>query len=87
MSYLKVKNPETVDVKTGYKGEYYTILAGEVKSLPEDLAQRFVEVYPFLEFAGDGARDIPEVKVQLKEEGEEVKEVEVKEVVKKTVKK
>lgn len=84
MSYLKVNNPENVDVQTGYKGDYYTILAGETKSFPEDLAQRFVEVYPFLKFAGEEARDIPEVKVQLKEEGEATKEVEKpKKVVKK----
>jgi hypothetical protein len=77
MSYLTVHNPEKVDVKTGFKGQYYDIPAGEKKSFPEDLANWFLETYPFLSI-------VPETKSPILEK--ETKP-EVEEKVKKVVKK
>lgn len=68
MSYLKVFNPIDKDVKTGYKGEYFTVKAKGTETFPVDLANRFVEIYPFMEF-------VTEEKVTPKKVEEEVKEV------------
>lgn len=62
MSYLKIKNPTDLEIKTGYLGEYYYLPAGETKSFPEDLAKRFIEVYPFLMFASEEVKEVEEVK-------------------------
>ena len=53
MSYIKVKNPTEKDVTTGYKGEYITIPSKEAKSLPQEVAERFMEVYGFLELVAE----------------------------------
>lgn len=76
MSYQKVFNPLDMDVTTGYKGEYYTIKSKETKSLPEVVAEQFLEVYGFLENQGDA---VTEVKSAAPEEAK----TEVKKVVKK----
>lgn len=49
MSYKKVFNPEKIKVTTGYKGQSYSLAAGEAASFPEDVAEWFVTMYPFLE--------------------------------------
>lgn len=48
MSYLNVKNPESVDVRAVYRGQKYEILAGETRSYPEDAACFLLETYGFL---------------------------------------
>lgn len=75
MSYIKVKNPLDVEVKTGYKGEYFTLQPGETKSLPQGVAEQFTETYGFLELVAE-----EEVKEVVKETPKEVVE---KKVVKK----
>lgn len=65
MTYKKVFNPEAVDVKTGYKGQYYELAAGETKPFAADVAERFVEVYPFLKMSDYSE---PEAKKEVKKE-------------------
>jgi hypothetical protein len=74
MKYLKVLNPIDREVKTGFKGEYYTIGAGKTESFPEDLAKRFVEVYGFLELSEEKEVTIKEVKEEVEKVEKEVKE-------------
>jgi len=87
MSYLKVINPEKVDVKTGFKGQYYTVPAGEEKSFPEDLAHWFVDVYPFLKLAEVTKTPVLEKVVEVVEAEVEEKEVKVEKAPKKVAKK
>lgn len=49
MKYLKIYNPLDEPVKTGYLGQEYVLEAKESRSLPADVVERFVGIYPFLE--------------------------------------
>jgi len=86
MTYITVKNPESVDVKTNYMGTWYELPAGKDDSFPEDVAHRLKEVYGFLVLGGSKTRDYPvEAPTEEVEEEEVEEEVmeedEVKEVV------
>ena len=62
MNYKNIYNPLEVDVQTGYKGEYFTIPSKKSESFPEDLVERFITIYPFLEL-----KEVKEVKEAKKE--------------------
>lgn len=66
MNYKNIYNPLDVDVKTGYKGEYFTIPSKKSESFPEDLVAWFKEMYPFLELKESEVKK--EVKVEKKED-------------------
>ena len=66
MSYLKISNPTELVVRTGFLGEYYSIDAKETKSFPAELAQRFIETYPFL-ILSEKDEVVEKVKEELKE--------------------
>lgn len=83
MTYITVKNPESVDVKTNYMGTWYELPAGKDDSFPEDVAHRLKEVYGFLVLGGSKTRDYP-VEAPT-EEVEEVKEEAVEEEVKEEI--
>lgn len=84
MSYIKVTNPEAVDVKTNVKGTWYELPAGKEDSFPEDVAHRLVEVYGFLKM-GAKLAEAKAAPAPVEEPKEEVKEEE-KEEVKETIK-
>lgn len=78
MSYLKVKNPETVNVRTVYKGQEYTLPAGETKSYPADAVAFMLGVYGFLTVVADEpAKIVVEKTVEPKVE-EKVKDLKPK---------
>ena len=77
MTYITVKNPESVDVKTNYMGTWYELPAGKDNSFPEDVAHRLKEVYGFLVLGGSKTRDLP-VEAPAVEEEDEEEAVEVK---------
>lgn len=64
MSYLKVKNPETVDVRAVYKGQEYVLPAGTTKSVPETAGAFLIETFGFLVIAED---EVEKVKEEIKE--------------------
>ena len=84
MTYITVKNPESVDVKTNYMGTWYELPAGKDDSFPEDVAHRLKEVYGFLVLGGSKTRDLP-VEAPAIEEVEEVEEEAVEEEVKEEI--
>lgn len=77
MTYITVKNPESVDVKTNYMGTWYELPAGKDDNFPEDVAHRLKEVYGFLVIGGSKTRDYP-VEAPAVEEEDEEEVVEVK---------
>ncbi len=68
MSYIKVHNPEPVDVKTVFKGQLYEIGAGKTESFPTNVAERFVEVYGFLVIANSEEKKVEEKVEEVTEE-------------------
>lgn len=68
MTYITVKNPESVDVKTNYMGTWYELPAGTDESFPEDVAHRLKEVYGFLILGGSKTQDIPSESPAIEEE-------------------
>lgn len=49
MKYLKIYNPLDESVKTGFLGQEYVLGVKESRSLPADVVEHFVAIYPFLE--------------------------------------
>jgi len=68
MSYLKLKNPETVDVRAVYKGQEYVLPAGATKSVPEAAGAFLMETFGFLVIGEDVTEKVKEeVKEVVKE--------------------
>lgn len=71
MSYINIKNTESVPLSLQFAGEMYHIGAGETKSFPENVAKQWLFIYGFMKEAA--AKEVEKI-VEKVGEVEEVEE-------------
>lgn len=66
MSYINIKNTESVPLSLQFAGEMYHIGAGETKSFPENVAKQWLFIYGFMQEAA--AKEVEKVIERVEEE-------------------
>jgi len=64
---MKVKNTIDKDLTLQYAGDTYTIEAKESKDFPEDVAEKWFEIYGFLKEDTSTSKETKKAKEELEE--------------------
>lgn len=62
MNFTKITNPLDKELTLQFKGEHYTIGAGETKSFPADVVAQWVFIYGFMKEAKETVKEVKEAK-------------------------